>query len=756
MPTISELLHSCLKQFAKLFSLDALAQIRDLTEIPLQAWKDELGRLRVWAANIGAHQKGQSSLDYRLRDSSHIRLQTIKVLEATKTLLEDIENILLGSSEPGETSLDEELEMQSLCAELELDLGNPSSGRTELQDAYQSLVNKISQLFDISMTIRRPTHHDRLIGTEKIDGKPFEFFFHQHVSHKYAQAEVPVIDRISSAMAKQKAILKYRERHHLKLGQGLNTSDGDNTIKLSETIATSFHREETQGLAPDDLNSEAGALFTSYAGSLLTGHEKLGIPAMPKDGASERPFECPYCYFIITIKDRRAWARHIFKDLSPYICIFPDCSTGSKLYDSRKSWYRHVHATHLSSEDTTTTYECPLCKEESLHSNTFERHVGRHLEELALFVLPRTTEDEEESEDEDGDDRKSQSELLELSSNPELFGETSSLPDSTESARKSDPVINLSLDEELTDEVLEEQRREIDRLERQLAKSRTKPESESDNGLTDEETDADIGETADKKTAWIKVNHKYLLPETLDAFRLPWKWSEDDAEFLIIMRWVDEDLQDEIFAHTRRLRESRDALASPRVIGGSEAPIKSHPYQATLLVYNTFACGGSIIAHNKILTAAHCADGSPDSVYAVRAGSSSWLAGGDLVNISRAMIHPLYGQPKIYGNDIAVVTLGRDLALGMECRLLRYRWCRELRVGMEMGMGQNRGFQLQATKCVSRGGDTKQGGSLSDTLRAVTVNIIDQTDCEAVYKEWGGLAVTGSMFCAGVIVEGLW
>ncbi|KAL4937769.1 hypothetical protein BDV06DRAFT_202228 [Aspergillus oleicola] len=69
------------------------------------------------------------------------------------------------------------------------------------------------------MTIRHPAHHDRLIGTEKVDGKPFESFFHQHVSHKYSNAEQPIIDRISSAMAKQKAILKYRERHHQNLAR---------------------------------------------------------------------------------------------------------------------------------------------------------------------------------------------------------------------------------------------------------------------------------------------------------------------------------------------------------------------------------------------------------------------------------------------------------------------------------------------------------------------------------------------------------
>jgi hypothetical protein len=67
--SISSLLIECLGLF------NALVARRDLVshdaEVPVTLWADELGRLRVWAANIGAHQTGQSSLDYRLRDASH-------------------------------------------------------------------------------------------------------------------------------------------------------------------------------------------------------------------------------------------------------------------------------------------------------------------------------------------------------------------------------------------------------------------------------------------------------------------------------------------------------------------------------------------------------------------------------------------------------------------------------------------------------------------------------------------------------------
>jgi len=53
------------------------------------------------------------------------------------------------------------------------------------------------------------------------------------------------------------------------------------------------------------------------------------------------------------------------------------------------------------------------------------------------------------------------------------------------------------------------------------------------------------------------------LPETLDYFQLPWEWDERDTEYIIIKHWVNEDFQEELFEHTRQLREHRLLLAAP-------------------------------------------------------------------------------------------------------------------------------------------------------------------------------------------------
>lgn len=386
MVAISELLQSCLNQFLSLTNSDTLA---DHTEVPLQEWRDELGRLRVWAANIGAHQTRQSSLDYRLRDASHIKSQIVRLLEQFQELLTDLKDVL------GESSDDEAQYHQFE------DLGDSKSenSTTEVQEIHQTLVKTNDQLYQMSMIIRKPTQHDRLVGTKKMDSEPFQLWAKQHTSTRYPNADALAIDRISSAMARQRAILKYRERHHAKLSQGIvSESDGKSTI-LSETVVTDVFEEIPGQLS--DITSDAGVSETSYASTLLEGTsaDAPKIPPIPKNGTARRPFECPYCFYIITVRDRTAWARHIFRDLMPYVCILPECSTPNKLYGGRRQWHHHVQQTHASASSTDGTYDCSICKQGSLPTVKFQQHVGKHLEQLALVLLPRTYEDDDENEE---------------------------------------------------------------------------------------------------------------------------------------------------------------------------------------------------------------------------------------------------------------------------------------------------------------------------------------------------------------------
>ena len=66
--------------------LNALAIYKDHALDPA-ALQDEFGRFRVWSGNLGALQKGHSSLDYRLRDAPLLSGEVLKLLEELQSNL---------------------------------------------------------------------------------------------------------------------------------------------------------------------------------------------------------------------------------------------------------------------------------------------------------------------------------------------------------------------------------------------------------------------------------------------------------------------------------------------------------------------------------------------------------------------------------------------------------------------------------------------------------------------------------------------
>ena len=88
--TVAEWHDKCVRSFSDLCG--ALQQpAREFTdEISLPGVASQLGRFRVWAGNIGAHQHGRRvSLDYRLRDASRLKDQVVELLKDLDETISD-------------------------------------------------------------------------------------------------------------------------------------------------------------------------------------------------------------------------------------------------------------------------------------------------------------------------------------------------------------------------------------------------------------------------------------------------------------------------------------------------------------------------------------------------------------------------------------------------------------------------------------------------------------------------------------------
>lgn len=387
--SISATLIPCLKSFNQIQEIVEQSQYDYEEDVSSVSWTDELGRLRVWAANIGAHQTGQSSLEYRLRDASHIRRQITKLLKDLDGILNDIKDelseVYVEALEFVSSSNDEDVRPDD-------EIFTP-----EMRQLYEEVVNIVDCLYKMSMLIRRPAQHDVLLGSHKIDAAAFEPYDREHVRNKYPDADDVTIQRLGSAITQRRRYLKYRDRHHAKLGKGIDGVQGIQGTQatvtqsaLSETIATDFQTLTTDF---EETCSNSGFSQTSYAPSLTDGG-LITIPPLPKESAGGKPFECPYCFFPIEINGKRLWTRHIVKDIKPYVCIFPDCRTPDRLFESRREWFFHLTTKHRVHD-----LICPLCKDSLMSLKQLERHVARHLEELALFALPRSEMDNGSDED---------------------------------------------------------------------------------------------------------------------------------------------------------------------------------------------------------------------------------------------------------------------------------------------------------------------------------------------------------------------
>lgn len=374
----------CLKAFAAIVSSGFLERYE--AQVSKRRWLDELGRLRIWTGNIGAHQTGQSSLDYRLRDSSHLKGETDKTLQRLLSVLQEICTLVEESSEDFQDVA--ALEDYSVNSRDEsIDEGDLDDS-TYCQALFESLRNNVDLLFQISMAIRKPADHDRLLGT-KINNLFFvEPWTQRHVRQKFPGADPIIIERLGAAMVRQEAILKYRQHYGMKLRQGL--PDKRMSTMPSDTAAAKPVMEDSADeLDLLETSSISEASQSSYAPSLFTSQDLLTIPSPPESSANESPFECPYCFHIIKIRNNKDWAQHIFKDLMPYVCVVPQCSTPSKHYESRRQWFEHVYEYHQDFiRAERGIIQCCLCRTDIESPKTYSRHVGHHLQQLGLSMLP--------------------------------------------------------------------------------------------------------------------------------------------------------------------------------------------------------------------------------------------------------------------------------------------------------------------------------------------------------------------------------
>jgi secreted trypsin-like serine protease len=115
-------------------------------------------------------------------------------------------------------------------------------------------------------------------------------------------------------------------------------------------------------------------------------------------------------------------------------------------------------------------------------------------------------------------------------------------------------------------------------------------------------------------------------------------------------------------AQQRPATESlRPSAPAQRIVGGS-LTTTVQPWVAALLQNGQQGCGGSLIAPQWVVTAAHCVTGGANPTQ-VRVGSLYRSSGGQVISISQKIVHPSYSTSNINGgNDIALLKLASPVS----------------------------------------------------------------------------------------------
>ncbi|XP_029434184.1 chymotrypsin-like elastase family member 2A [Rhinatrema bivittatum] len=176
-----------------------------------------------------------------------------------------------------------------------------------------------------------------------------------------------------------------------------------------------------------------------------------------------------------------------------------------------------------------------------------------------------------------------------------------------------------------------------------------------------------------------------------------------------------------------------------RVVGGTEARPHSWPWQVSLQYqsggswYHT--CGGTLIASNWVLTAAHCIG---NRVYRVQLGKHSLgptEAGQKSISAAKIIVHPNWNSNLLsQGNDMALIKLAETVSSSST---------------IQPSCLPTAGAILanNAACYVTGWGRLQTGGASPKELQQGRLLVVDHATCSR--SDWWGSTVKTNMVCAG-------
>ncbi|RZC38769.1 uncharacterized protein BDFB_007927, partial [Asbolus verrucosus] len=169
-----------------------------------------------------------------------------------------------------------------------------------------------------------------------------------------------------------------------------------------------------------------------------------------------------------------------------------------------------------------------------------------------------------------------------------------------------------------------------------------------------------------------------------------------------------------------------------RIIGGRPANIEEYPYQVSLQEVGYHSCGGSIISHEFVITAAHCTFETPPSRLTVRIGTSIVQDGGRVIKVAEVHQNPQF-DPESMDYDISVLRLAERIDFGAQAAPISL-------AGSDYVVAPDTNFVVTGWGTVNETGETPE------QLQVVEIPFTDDDKCQRAYSD---AVITERMICAG-------
>jgi transmembrane serine protease 11D len=177
--------------------------------------------------------------------------------------------------------------------------------------------------------------------------------------------------------------------------------------------------------------------------------------------------------------------------------------------------------------------------------------------------------------------------------------------------------------------------------------------------------------------------------------------------------------------------------ADPRIIGGRAVTIADHPWQVALvrgyMAGRYQFCGGSLIAPDVVVTAAHCIDNTlvqndPQRVDII-AGTALYPEGGERIKARAIYVHPQWNA-STNDFDVAIISLAQPSTLGRPVALT------------------SDNVSVGTRAWVTGWGSIREGGDGTPDLLGAQLPVVDTETCNQP-DSYGG-AISAQMICAGL------